>query len=285
MRCGASSTGATSTPGTTGWAAASRAPGCGASRPAPSSTTSTAPSTTTTTSGTTTDADPHELDNLANDPARAEALRDQYERLLAYEQESFVTFPLIRSRPAPGSSQEVPGRVGARRWSSCAGRVRRPCRPARSRPAGTRSTDTMPAPTRAVALTGSMWWVARPIWVMTTSRGSAVDCRTPSATAGATQRRHVDEQGRQSPHHQEQAEEDRHPLERRDVVEQRAGMELHAAHHEEDRDQEAEPDRLEAGLHGLGLVPVEGDADDEAGGERAEQDLEAQRRGHAAPGR
>ena len=38
------------------------------------------------------DADPHELVNLANDPARAAGLREQYERLLAYERESFVTF-------------------------------------------------------------------------------------------------------------------------------------------------------------------------------------------------
>jgi arylsulfatase len=39
------------------------------------------------------DTDPHELVNLANDPAQADALREQYERLLAYERESFVTFP------------------------------------------------------------------------------------------------------------------------------------------------------------------------------------------------
>ncbi len=38
-------------------------------------------------------ADPHELVNLANDPARNGELREHYERLLAYEQESFVTFP------------------------------------------------------------------------------------------------------------------------------------------------------------------------------------------------
>jgi arylsulfatase len=38
------------------------------------------------------DTDPHELVNLANDPARSTGLRDQYERLLAYEQSSFVTF-------------------------------------------------------------------------------------------------------------------------------------------------------------------------------------------------
>ena len=36
-------------------------------------------------------ADPHELVNLANDPARSYGLRDVYERLLAYERESFVT--------------------------------------------------------------------------------------------------------------------------------------------------------------------------------------------------
>ena len=38
------------------------------------------------------DTDPHELDNLANDRARRAELRDNYERLLAYEQESFVSF-------------------------------------------------------------------------------------------------------------------------------------------------------------------------------------------------
>jgi arylsulfatase len=37
------------------------------------------------------DSDPHELVNLANDPARADGLRDNYERLLAYERASFVT--------------------------------------------------------------------------------------------------------------------------------------------------------------------------------------------------
>jgi hypothetical protein len=38
------------------------------------------------------DADPHELFNRANDPARATELRDHYERLQAHETESFVTF-------------------------------------------------------------------------------------------------------------------------------------------------------------------------------------------------
>ena len=37
-------------------------------------------------------ADPHELVNLANDPARSAGLRDNYERLLAYERDAFVTF-------------------------------------------------------------------------------------------------------------------------------------------------------------------------------------------------
>ena len=36
--------------------------------------------------------DPHELVNLANDPGRADGLREQYERLLDYERSSFVTF-------------------------------------------------------------------------------------------------------------------------------------------------------------------------------------------------
>ena len=36
-------------------------------------------------------SDPHELVNLANDPTRSTALHDNYERLLAYERESFVT--------------------------------------------------------------------------------------------------------------------------------------------------------------------------------------------------
>ncbi len=35
--------------------------------------------------------DPYELVNLANDRARRDGLRDAYERLLAYERESFVT--------------------------------------------------------------------------------------------------------------------------------------------------------------------------------------------------
>jgi len=38
------------------------------------------------------DSDPHELVNLANDRARRSELRDVYERMRAYEQESFVTF-------------------------------------------------------------------------------------------------------------------------------------------------------------------------------------------------
>ena len=37
--------------------------------------------------------DPHELVNLANDPGRAAGLREHYDRLMAYEQESFVTLP------------------------------------------------------------------------------------------------------------------------------------------------------------------------------------------------
>ncbi|HEY5097539.1 MAG TPA: hypothetical protein VII46_05790, partial [Acidimicrobiales bacterium] len=36
--------------------------------------------------------DPHELVNLANDPSRGNQLRDHYERMRAYEEESFVTF-------------------------------------------------------------------------------------------------------------------------------------------------------------------------------------------------
>jgi hypothetical protein len=39
------------------------------------------------------DGDPHELVNLANDPGRNGDLRANYERLLAYERESFVTLP------------------------------------------------------------------------------------------------------------------------------------------------------------------------------------------------
>jgi hypothetical protein len=39
-------------------------------------------------------------------------------------------------------------------------------------------------------------------------------------------------------------------------VEQRVGVELHAAHHEEHGDEEAEADRLEPGLHGGRLVVV-----------------------------
>jgi arylsulfatase A-like enzyme len=38
------------------------------------------------------DTDPHELVNLANDPARSADLRNQYERLLGYEKASFLTF-------------------------------------------------------------------------------------------------------------------------------------------------------------------------------------------------
>ena len=38
------------------------------------------------------DTDPYELVNLANDPARPDELRDIYERLRAYERESFVRF-------------------------------------------------------------------------------------------------------------------------------------------------------------------------------------------------
>ena len=38
------------------------------------------------------DADPHELVNLANDPARTADLRANYERLQGYERASFVTF-------------------------------------------------------------------------------------------------------------------------------------------------------------------------------------------------
>ncbi len=37
------------------------------------------------------DTDPHELVNLANDPGRRAGLRDAYERLLAYERDSFAT--------------------------------------------------------------------------------------------------------------------------------------------------------------------------------------------------
>ena len=37
--------------------------------------------------------DPHELVNLAHDPARAAGLREAYERLLAYEAKSFVALP------------------------------------------------------------------------------------------------------------------------------------------------------------------------------------------------
>ena len=39
------------------------------------------------------DADPVELENLANDRTRREELRQVYERLLAYEAESFVPLP------------------------------------------------------------------------------------------------------------------------------------------------------------------------------------------------
>jgi hypothetical protein len=44
---------------------------------------------------------------------------------------------------------------------------------------------------------------------------------------------------------------------------------------EVDRDREAEADPLEPRLHGLSLRPVEHEADDQAGGEGAEHEVEA----------
>ena len=38
------------------------------------------------------DSDPYEMVNLANDRSRRSALRDTYERMRAYERQSFITF-------------------------------------------------------------------------------------------------------------------------------------------------------------------------------------------------
>ena len=49
-----------------------------------------------------------------------------------------------------------------------------------------------------------------------------------------------------------------------------------AALNEEDRDEEAEPDRLELARDRLAVLPGDEEADDNAGRERPEQDVETQ---------
>ena len=90
--CAASTTAAPSTPATTGWAGASPPPDCGESPPVTSCSMSTAPSTTTTTSGTTTTPIPTSWSTWPTTTGAAPELRDVFERMRSYEQESFVAF-------------------------------------------------------------------------------------------------------------------------------------------------------------------------------------------------
>ena len=82
------------------------------------------------------------------------------------------------------------------------------------------------------------------------------------------------EQRREPADDEQQAEEERRQREagRR---EQAVEVEVHAGHDEVDRDQEAEADPLEPHPHDLALGPVEHEPDDQAGGERAEHEVEA----------
>ena len=86
------------------------------------------------------------------------------------------------------------------------------------------------------------------------------------------------EQRRKAAHDRERQQEDRHHRQVRRVVEQGVEVESQAARHEEDRDEHAEPDRLELEAErrvGHHLVAI-GERQDRAGGERAEDHLEAE---------
>ena len=82
------------------------------------------------------------------------------------------------------------------------------------------------------------------------------------------------EQGGHAAHDDEQDEEERgepEPGRRQQAVE----VERHSRDDEVDRDQEAEPDPLQTHADGASLGRVERQADDEAAGERAEDEVEA----------
>ena len=59
-------------------------------------------------------------------------------------------------------------------------------------------------------------------------------------------------------------------------MDERVEIEGDAALNEEDRDQEAESDRLELAGDRLAVLPLDEEAYDDAGGEGPEQDVEAQ---------
>ena len=58
-------------------------------------------------------------------------------------------------------------------------------------------------------------------------------------------------------------------------TEQAVEIEVHPGNDEVDRDQEAEPDPLQPHPHGLPFRGVEGQPDEQACGERAEHEVEA----------
>ena len=85
MPCGDSSTAPRSTPVTTAWGAASRPPGCGARTPGHKRYDVDSSFEDQDHEWYDHDADPLELVNLAQDPARRARMRELFERLRSYE--------------------------------------------------------------------------------------------------------------------------------------------------------------------------------------------------------
>ena len=110
---------------------------------------------------------------------------------------------------------------------------------------------------------------------MTTIRGSPVAETAPWGPAGRGEDLAVEEVDGRAPCHQHEGQEDRHPPQGRRVLDEDVQIELDAADHEEDRDEEAEPDGLELCPDGRDLSAGREQPDHDAGGKRPEQDVEA----------
>ena len=137
------------------------------------------------------------------------------------------------------------------------------------------STDSMPAPTRAAAFSGSIRPSAVPIAAMTTMSGKPVaEKRRERHTLRLYELSTIQEQGGSAPDHQHEGEEEREAQEGTGSRDEDVHVEVNATHDEEDGDEKAEPDGGQLALDRLAVRPYGQQPNDDAGGEGPQQHVQ-----------
>lgn len=138
----------------------------------------------------------------------------------------------------------------------------------------------MAAPTRAAAFSGEILPVDLPISATTTTSGSEVAEKSASARRSRGCQRAAVEQRRDAADREQKGDEQWHSQQAVGAREKRGDIDLGPARDEEDRDEETEPDRVELVSERLRFRAASDETHDCAGGERAEQQVEAESVGH-----